>query len=63
VFLDHLDRLGVSDDVTFLLTADHGFEAADETVVGSWQPALRDTLGPLGIPYRDEGPGFVYLGT
>ena len=29
VFLDHLAALGVLDDVAFLLTADHGFEAAD----------------------------------
>jgi hypothetical protein len=56
-FLDHLDGLGVTDEVTFLLTADHGFEGADQTVTGSWQPAL----DALGIPYRDEGPGFVYL--
>ncbi|WP_177180240.1 alkaline phosphatase family protein [Pedococcus cremeus] len=56
-FLDHLDGLGVADEVTFLLTADHGFEGADQTVTGSWAPAL----DALGIPYRDEGPGFVYL--
>jgi phosphonoacetate hydrolase len=62
-FLDHLDALGVTDEVTFLLTADHGFESADETVTGSWKPALDKALEPLGIPYRDEGPGFLYLGT
>ena len=56
-FLDHLDDLGVTDEVTFLLTADHGFEGADQSVTGSWRPAL----DALGIPYRDEGPGFVYL--
>ncbi|SDO61713.1 Type I phosphodiesterase / nucleotide pyrophosphatase [Pedococcus dokdonensis] len=56
-FLDHLDGLGVLDEVTFLLTADHGFEGADPSVTGSWKPAL----DALGIPYRDEGPGFVYL--
>lgn len=56
-FLDHLEALGVRDEVTFLLTADHGFEAADPAVTGSWTPAL----DALGIPYRDEGPGFVYL--
>ena len=60
--LDHLDRLGVTDDVTFLLTADHGFEAADEAVTGSWRTALHAALDPLGVPWRDEGPGFVYLG-
>jgi hypothetical protein len=57
VFLDHLEGLGVLDEVTFLLTADHGFETADPDVTGSWRPAL----DALGIPYRDEGPGFVYL--
>lgn len=57
-FLEHLDRLGVTDDVTFLLTADHGFEAADPACTGSWRAALDS----LGVPYRDEGPGFVYLG-
>jgi phosphonoacetate hydrolase len=61
-FLDHLDSLGVTDDVTFLLTADHGFETADESVTGSWAPALDAALDPLSLPYRDEGPGFVYLG-
>jgi phosphonoacetate hydrolase len=61
-FLDLLDALGVSDDVTFLLTADHGFEAADESVTGSWRPALARALDPLAVPWRDEGPGFVYLG-
>jgi hypothetical protein len=61
-FLDHLDVLGVSDDVTFLLTADHGFESADENVTGSWAPALQQALAPLDVAYRDEGPGFVYLG-
>lgn len=57
-FLDHLDGLGVTGDVTFVLTADHGFEAADPACTGSWRPAL----DALGVPYRDEGPGFVYLG-
>jgi len=56
-FLDHLESLGVLDEVTFLLTADHGFEGSDPSVTGSWRPAL----DALGIPYRDEGPGFVYL--
>jgi hypothetical protein len=60
-FWDHLDRLGIAEEVTFLLTADHGFEAADPQVTGSWQPALHASLDPLGIGWRDEGPGFVYL--
>ena len=56
-FLDHLDRLGVTDEVSIVLTADHGFESADPEVTGSWRPAL----DALGIAYRDEGPGLVYL--
>jgi len=56
-FLEHLDRLGVTDQVTFLLTADHGFEGSDPALTGSWGPALEG----LGIPLRDEGPGFIYL--
>ncbi len=61
--LDHLDRLGVTDDVTFLLTADHGFEGADPRVTGSWAPALHRALDPLGTVWRDEGPppGMLYL--
>ena len=62
VFLDHLDTLGVTDEVTVVLTADHGFEGADPARTGSWTPALRAALDPLGIGWRDEGPGFVYLG-
>lgn len=57
-FLDHLDRLGVADDVVILLTADHGFERADPVCRGDWDDALR----AAGLPFRDEGPGFVYLG-
>lgn len=57
-FLDHLDGLGMADDVLVLLAADHGFEGADETCTGSWRPALES----LGVPFRDEAPGFVYLG-
>ncbi len=57
VFLDHLGRVGALDEVAVVLTADHGFEGADPTVTGSWRGALDD----LGLAYRDEGPGFVYL--
>lgn len=56
-FLAHLDSLGITDDVTFLLTADHGFEGSDPTVTGSWTAAL----DAVGVPYRDEGPGLLYL--
>ena len=57
VFLDHLLALGVLDEVAFILTADHGFEASDRGVTGSWRPALES----LGVQFRDEGPGFVYF--
>ena len=57
VFLADLERLGVLDEVAFVLTADHGFEGADKSVTGSW----RGALDSLGVPYRDEGPGFVYF--
>jgi phosphonoacetate hydrolase len=56
-FLDHLDGLKITDKVTFLLTADHGFEGSDPSVTGSWRAALEQ----LDIPFRDEGPGFIYL--
>jgi phosphonoacetate hydrolase len=62
--LDHLDGVGVLDDALILLTADHGFEAARDTVTGSWRPALHAALDPLGVSWRDEGPGypgFLYL--
>ncbi|HEX5510243.1 MAG TPA: alkaline phosphatase family protein [Actinomycetales bacterium] len=62
VLLDHLESEGVLDDVTFVLTADHGFEGADVNRTGSWTPALTAALEPFGIGWRDEGPGFVYLG-
>lgn len=61
-FLDQVDRLGIGSEVTFLLTADHGFETADPAVTGSWTPVLHEALDPFGIGWRDEGPGFVYLG-
>lgn len=56
-FLDHLESLGIGDEVTILLTADHGFEGTDPLVRGSWAEALAAT----GVPLRDEGPGLVYL--
>jgi predicted AlkP superfamily pyrophosphatase or phosphodiesterase len=61
VLLTHLDHLGLTDQVTFLLTADHGFEAADEQVTGSWGPTLAEICARLGVSYRDDGPGFIYL--
>ncbi|WP_295698785.1 alkaline phosphatase family protein [Lapillicoccus sp.] len=57
VFLDRLEQQGVLDEVAIVLTADHGFEGSDPAVTGSWTAALDD----LGLAYRDEGPGLVYL--
>ncbi len=57
VFLGMLRERGELDDVAILLTADHGFEGSDPTCTGSW----RSALDSLGVPYRDEGPGFVYF--
>ena len=62
VLLDHLESIGVLDETLFLLTADHGFETANDDVRGSWTPALHAALDPLGVAWRDEGPGFLYLG-
>jgi phosphonoacetate hydrolase len=56
-FIDHLDNIGLTEHVTILLTADHGFEGSDPEVTGSWKAALDAT----GVAYRDEGPGLVYL--
>jgi predicted AlkP superfamily pyrophosphatase or phosphodiesterase len=55
--LAHLDALGVTDEVAFLLTADHGFEGSDPSVRGEWGSALAG----VGVPVTDVGPGFVYL--
>ena len=60
--LDHLEAQGVLDETLILLTADHGFETAHESIRGSWQQALHTALDPLNISWRDEGPGFLYLG-
>jgi predicted AlkP superfamily pyrophosphatase or phosphodiesterase len=58
VFLDHLERMGALDSTTFVLTADHGSEGADENCRGDWTPALQEA----GISFRDEAYGFIYLG-
>lgn len=52
-----LDKQGLTDDVAFLLTADHGSEGADPGCTGDWDAALQQT----GITYRDEGFGAIYL--
>lgn len=58
VFLDLLDDAGLTDDTVVVLTADHGSEATDPACTGDWDEALRIA----GVRFRDEGPGFVYLG-
>jgi predicted AlkP superfamily pyrophosphatase or phosphodiesterase len=58
VFLDHLERIGALESTTFLLTADHGSERADESCLGDWDQPLTDA----GITFRDEANGFLYLG-
>lgn len=55
--LEHFDRLGVTDEIAFLLTADHGFESTDPSCRGDWAPAL----DAAGVPVHDVGPGFLYL--
>jgi hypothetical protein len=44
--------------VIVILTADHGFEGADPGCRGGWDGALHTA----GVQFRDEGPGFIYLG-
>lgn len=53
-----VETAGVLDDTAFVLVADHGMEDTDPAVTGDWDDALRDA----GLPFRDEGYGFVYLG-
>jgi predicted AlkP superfamily pyrophosphatase or phosphodiesterase len=53
-----VERAGIFDDTAFVLVADHGMEETDPDVRGDWDVALRDA----GIPFRDEGYGFLYLG-
>ncbi|WP_308222576.1 alkaline phosphatase family protein [Frankia sp. AgB32] len=58
VFLDVLAERGLLSDTAFLLTADHGSEAADPACRGDWGDALR----AADVTFRDEGYGFIYLG-
>jgi hypothetical protein len=59
VLLDHLEKIGILDDTTILLTADHGSEGSDPECRGDWTEPLTEA----GIPFRDEAVGFLYLGT
>lgn len=56
--LTAIERAGAFDDTAFVLVSDHGMEETDPAVRGDWDTALRDA----GIPFRDEGYGFIYLG-
>jgi len=56
--LDAVDRAGAFDDSAFVLVSDHGMQQTDPSVTGDWDVALREA----GIPFRDEGYGFIYLG-
>ncbi len=58
VWLDLLQSRDLLDTTTILLTADHGMERADESCTGDWGEALT----AVGIPFRDEAYGFLYLG-
>lgn len=58
VWLDLVETRGLLERVTVLLTADHGSATSDPGCTGDWDDALR----AAGIPFRDEGYGFVYLG-
>jgi phosphonoacetate hydrolase len=53
--LDAMDWGG--GNTTFVLIADHGMEESDPACKGDFDEALERA----GIPFRDEGYGFVYL--
>jgi phosphonoacetate hydrolase len=53
-----VERAGAYDDTAFVVVSDHGMQQTDPSVTGDWDVALRDA----GIPFRDEGYGFIYVG-
>jgi predicted AlkP superfamily pyrophosphatase or phosphodiesterase len=55
--IDAVEASGVIDRTAFFLVADHGMEETNPAVRGNWSAALDD----IGIPYRDEAYGFIYL--
>ncbi len=56
--LETVEQSGVWEDCAFFLVADHGMEESDPAVQGDWDAALAEA----GVPARDEGYGFLYLG-
>ena len=56
--LNTVEESGAWDDCAFFLVADHGMEESDPAVRGDWDAALAEA----GVPVRDEGYGFLYLG-
>jgi phosphonoacetate hydrolase len=53
-----VEERGLLDDVTILLTADHGMAAADPACTGDWDEALV----AAGVRFRDEAFGWIYFG-
>jgi predicted AlkP superfamily pyrophosphatase or phosphodiesterase len=56
--LGMVEQSGRWDDCALFLVADHGMEESDPAVRGDWDAAL----AAAGVPVRDEGYGFLYLG-
>lgn len=52
-----LDAIGDDEHTAFVLLADHGMEASDPECKGDFDA----NLARAGIPFRDEGEGFIYL--
>ncbi|MGH9001481.1 MAG: alkaline phosphatase family protein [Acidimicrobiia bacterium] len=52
-----VDRAGVFEQTAFAVVADHGMEETDPAVRGDWDEALTR----VGVAFRDEGHGFIYL--
>jgi membrane-anchored protein YejM (alkaline phosphatase superfamily) len=57
VVLELLERRGELERTAFVLTADHGSEAADPQCRGDWD----DALAAAGIAARDEGYAALYF--
>ncbi len=53
-----VEAAGAFERTAWCVLADHGMQETDPAVTGDWAPALVDA----GIPFRDEGFGFLYLG-